>query len=863
MSPEEAIERPRLPIDPIMPDIVQALREHGVVVIEAPPGAGKTTRVPWAMLEAGLAGRGEILVLEPRRLAARMAAVRVSVELGERVGETVGYQVRYEDVTGPGTRLKFMTEGVLVRRLASDPLLAGVGAIVFDEFHERHLHGDLALALSRRLRELQRPDLKLAVMSATLDGGPIADWLAAPIVRSEGRLHPVEIEYLPSTDPRDRIENRVSRAVRRLHAKGAGGNILVFLPGMAEIRRSIAACKAFAAQEGLELLPLHGDLPPEEQDRAVLPGGRPRVIFATNVAETSVTIDGVTAVVDSGLARVASHSPWSGLPRLELGKISRASAAQRAGRAGRTGPGKVVRLYGEFDHDMRPAFDLPEIVREDLAETALLTASMDAADLSWLEPPPAAALAAARALLGRLGALDGSGGVTGLGRDMLRFPLHPRLARLVMEASARGAGREGALVATLISERDIRDRERDDRMPGLSPTGSSDPLELSHLYHEAERVRFAPDRLRGLGLDAFALSRVRRAWNQVAAILPSGRPGPPTAEADQEEALMNAVLAAFSDRLGRRRDPGGEEVVLAGGGSARMAPESVVRSAPLLVAIEVEERRNEGGRNTVAGKAAATIRLASAVTPEMLLDLFPDRLRWEESASWNESASRVEGWEKLSFDGLVLEASRKASVAPALSDKLLADAARAKGARAFAPEGSIDRLLARMAFVAESVPESGVKPLTEGDVDQALSALCIGRRSFAELEEANLVESLLSGLPREQRGVLDRMAPERVSLGGGRSVMVRYDGDGRPPWIESRLQDFFGAKAGPSIGNGRFPLVLHLLAPNMRAVQVTTDLSGFWERHYPTIRKELMRRYPRHDWPENPLAASPPPVRKR
>ena len=384
-----------LPIDPLLPGIADALRASPSLVVEAPPGAGKTTRVPRALLEAGLAGDGEVVVLEPRRLAARLAARRVAAEMGERVGDTVGYQVRFEEVAGPRTRLRYVTEGLLTRRLLSEPTLPRVGAVVLDEFHERHLAGDLALAWLRRLQLGARPDLRLVAMSATLDAGPVARYLAAPQVRSEGRLFEVEVEYLsPAEAARTevRLEQRVATAVRRLVSEAPEGDVLVFLPGAAEIRRAREACEPVAQSAGLEVLPLHGDLPPEEQDRAVEPGPRRKVILSTNVAETSITIEGVTAVVDSGLARVASHSPWSGLPRLEVRKVSRASAAQRAGRAGRVRPGRALRLYTRHDHDSRPEFDAPEVRREDLAETVLALAALGAGpDFSWLEPPPAAA----------------------------------------------------------------------------------------------------------------------------------------------------------------------------------------------------------------------------------------------------------------------------------------------------------------------------------------------------------------------------------------------------------------------------------------------------------------------------------------
>ncbi|HYG68817.1 MAG TPA: helicase-related protein, partial [Anaeromyxobacteraceae bacterium] len=410
-----------LPIDPVLPEIVAALRGGRSLVVEAPPGAGKTTRVPRALHDAGLSRAGEIVVLEPRRLAARLAARRVAEELGERLGETVGYQVRFEEVAGPRTRIRFVTEGLLTRRFLSDPALSGVAAVVLDEFHERHLAGDLALALLRRLQATARPDLKVVAMSATLDAAPVAAFLGAPAVRSEGRRFDVGIEFLsPEEAARDeRLEALVARAVRRVVREEPDGHVLVFLPGAAEIRRAREALAAFASDGGIELLPLHGDLPPDEQDRAVRPSARRKVILSTNVAETSVTIEGVVAVVDSGLARVASHSPWSGLPTLEVRKVSRASAAQRAGRAGRTRPGRAIRLYTRHDHDARPAFDLPEIQREDLSETLLAVAALDARELEWFEAPPPAALEAARTLLVRLGATDGSGALTELGRRML------------------------------------------------------------------------------------------------------------------------------------------------------------------------------------------------------------------------------------------------------------------------------------------------------------------------------------------------------------------------------------------------------------------------------------------------------------
>jgi ATP-dependent helicase HrpB len=882
-----------LPIDPLLPQVVEALRAGSTAVIEAPPGAGKTTRVPRAILEAGLAGSGEVVVLEPRRLAARLAARRVAEEMGQSLGETVGYQVRFEDVSGPRTRLRYLTEGLLTRRLLTEPNLPGVGAVVLDEFHERNLPGDLALTLLRHLQRGKRPDLKLVAMSATLDAGPVARYLAAPVLRSEGRSFPVEIEHLEKADDR-KLEVQVAGAVRRALREGPEGDVLVFLPGAAEIRRAREALEAaFTGRDGPLILPLHGDLSVEEQDRAVRPAaGRRKVILSTNVAESSVTIEGVTVVVDAGLARVASHSPWSGLPRLELRKVSRASATQRAGRAGRTAPGRALRLYTRHDHDARPAHDPPEIQRLDLADTLLALASLGIGELEWLDAPPAPALEAARALLADLGALEPGGAVTERGRRMLRLPVHPRLARLVVEADERGSAEAGCLIAALLGERDIRERGSFDpgRRRGLAPTGPSDLLELVDLFREAEGRRFSADALRSAGLNPGAVQTVDRQRKQLLRLVGGGRAGGGgkgvagdgtatkggTAEkggaAELEEALLASVAAAYPDRVARRRSEGSADVVLAGGGSAKLAEESVVREASILIAVDVEERSGQsggqgpGGYGPPAGRSgAATVRLASAASAELLLDLFPAAMRYEQTYRWNAQGERVEAVERLMYRDLMLEEERVSQLDPARAAEVLATAALEKGPRAFAPEGELDRWANRLAFLARFAPDSGIAAPDEAALKAALRALCEGRRSFADLKQMSLVDALRGGLAPAQLAQVERLAPDRVTLPGGRSVRVEYP-PGDAPYIESRLQDFFGMATGPALAGGRAPLVLHLLAPNQRAVQVTTDLAGFWERHYPALRKELSRRYPRHSWPDDPLRAQPPaprPPRRR
>ncbi len=865
------LPRAPLPIDSLLPELVAALRGAPAVVLEAPTGAGKTTRAPLALLEAGLAGGGEIVVLEPRRLAARLAARRVASELGERPGETVGWQVRFEEVAGPRTRLRYVTEALLTRRLLSEPTLPGVGAVVLDELHERHLPSDLALALLRRLQRGARPDLRLLAMSATLETEPVARFLGARVLRSEGRLHPVELEHLSPEDAARplRLEERVAAAVRRVLREEQEGHVLVFLPGAAEIRRAIEALRPLPslASGEVEVWPLHGDLSPEAQDRAVQAGTRRKVILSTNVAESSVTIEGVVAVVDSGLARVASHSPWSGLPELALRKVSQASAVQRAGRAGRTRPGRCLRLYTRHDHDGRPAHDTPEILRADLSETALALSALGVRDLEWLEPPPSPAWEAAQALLRRLGATGEQGNLTPLGGRLLRLPLHPRLARLVVAAEDAGAGEEGALLAALAGERDLRERwDRSDERARRAPTGPSDLLELAALFEEAARARFDEGALRRLGLAAGAVRAVERARRQLAGLLSRDRAGRRRRAAlgaeEVERALLAATLCAFPDRVGRRRAPGGDELVMVGGGSVRLAAESVVREASLVVAVEAEARRGgAGARAAGAGGGergtGPLVRLASAATPEQLLDLFPGSLRYRTEVVWNASAGRVEALERLLYQDLVLEEARAAAADPERTAAVLAEAALSRGARTFAEEGAVDRVVARVAFAARHAPESGLTPLTEEDVSRALRAACQGRRSFTELEEARLEALLLDALSPAERAALERLAPERIALPGGRIVKVSYPPEGGAPFVESRLQDFFGAARGPALAGGRVPLLLHLLAPNGRAVQVTTDLAGFWERHYPALRRELGRRYPRHAWPEDPAGVRP------
>jgi ATP-dependent helicase HrpB len=787
-----------LPIDPLIPEIVTHLRGACNLVLEAPPGAGKTTRVPPALLDSS---DREILVLEPRRLAARLAARYVAAGLGESPGETVGYQVRFEEVAGPRTRLRFLTEGVLNRRLLSDPDLDCAGAVILDEFHERHLEGDLALALLRRLQRSRRPDLRLIVMSATLQTAPIAEYLGgARVLRSEGRQYPLEIEYTPHSPAP--LEQQVAAALERAAARRDPGHVLVFLPGAAEIRRAQTAAATLAQRHGWMLLPLHGDMTAAEQDRAVGPSERRKIILATNVAESSITIEGVHTVIDSGLARIAGHSPWSGLPVLQVGRISQASANQRAGRAGRTGPGLAIRLYPLDDFVRRPAQDEPEVAREDLAPAALLlrAAGIGRLDsLEWLDTPPAAAVEHAEDLLHQLGA-EGS-----LAKEIARYPLHPRLGRLIVEARRRGVPEDGCTVAALLAA--------GERLPPRPDHHTrSDLLVLMESQWDPRTAQ--------------TVRQIRRLVN------------PPRQTRKDDDALLLSVLAAFPDRVARRRQ--GSELLLAAGGPAALAPNSTVATAPFLVAVEAEDRRDQ---------TTPLVRIASAIEPEWLIDLFPDRVRETSQAQWNRTAERVESVSALWFDRIVIQESRGIPE-PEAAAAMLASKAVEAGLARFTDVEEVEAFLQRARFGARHAPV----PLPE--VEGALAGLAYGLKSFSELESAargdGLVRALQSQMPSAARRLLDEIAPERIRLPGGRSVRVHYDPD-QPPWIASRLQDFFGMRETPKVARGTVPLVVRLLAPNQRPVQTTTDLAGFWQRLYPQVRKELSRRYPKHKWPENPL----------
>lgn len=864
--------RAPLPIDEVLPEIEDAAVVDGAVVVDAPPGAGKTTRVPAALLESDLSARGEIWVLEPRRLPVRLAAARVAAERGEAVGETVGYSVRFEEAGGPGTRLRFLTEGLFLRRLLARPTLPGVAAVILDELHERNLAADLSLAWLRHLRATDRPDLTLVAMSATLEVERVREFLAGDrgrcrAVRSEGRLFEVAIEHLPGPDDRP-LARQVAGAVRRLVREEPAGDILVFLPGAADIRQAQAAIAEMPLAGEPLVLPLHGEMSLEEQARAVRPADRRKIVLATNVAESSITIEGVVAVIDSGLARIASHSPWTGLPTLATAKISQAAATQRAGRAGRTRPGRALRLYPRHDFEQRRAQELPEIERADLAELAVALASLgvsDAETLQWLDPPPLTAWGVARDLLRRLGAVDEGGRLTVTGQAMAALPIHPRLARLVVEGERRGVADDARLAAALISERDVRISTRTSFARGPGPEGSrsdrgAEVTDLVDLYRDAEKERFSAPALRRLELERRAVEDVGRVRRQLADASRRARAGG-AAATPSADGLRLAILAAFPDRVGALREGERRALVFAAGGAAELGFEP---SGRWIVAVDVEQRDVRRAPGGAGRRASIEVRLGSTIEPEWLLDLFPERVEEVDRRAFNPETERVERTTGLRYGALMIEET----VAPAPPDdetsRLLAEAVLARGVDRLPGADTLRSLLERLAFARSQAPELPLPDLASGDLGPIVRLACAGRTGIGDLTRpgAELTELVLATLDPEGRRLLERIAPERITLAGGRNLPVRYE-PGRPPWIESRLQDFFGTRGVPRIGGGRIPLTVHLLAPNGRAVQVTSDLDSFWREHYPGLRRELGRRYPKHAWPEDGATASPPPPRPR
>ncbi len=834
-----------LPIEPLLPDLVAALRQGDNVVLEAPTGAGKTTLVPPALLDADF-GPGRILLLEPRRLAARAAAQRMAELRGQEVGQEVGYQVRFERCFSRQTRILAVTEGILLRMLSDDPFLEDVALVLFDEFHERRLDSDVALGMIRALQQSVRPQLRTVVMSATLPADSLTEYLRpSRLLRSEGRLFPVEVQYAPP-DPREPVEAAACRAVRRQLAAD-GGDVLVFLPGVGEIRRLQRQLEAECRQAEVELVELYGDLPLERQRAALCRGPRRRVVLATNVAETSVTVEGVTAVIDSGLERQLQYDPRLGLDRLQVIPISRASARQRAGRAGRLAPGTCLRLWSEASELTRPDHHPPEIRRLDLSHALLhilCWLDSDESAFPWYDAPRPDSLAQARRLLQRLEALD-ERGVTALGRSLARLPVSPRLGRLLWDGQRLGVGERAALAAALLSERDpfLRSETR----PAARAT-RSDLLDRVECLEQFERQGQTHSALGELSRSAARsvlrvreqlLRSARTAWSDQAST-PS-QPG-----IDPDDGLLRSLLAAFPDRLARRRGPGDRRALMENGRGVKLAPHSAVHEPELFLCLDVDASQSE-----------AFVRCASEVRREWLAE---SRLQNQVEVEYDAEADRVVARRRVSWGELQLEEHPAALPDSAQVAAVLAAAAdRAFEAVVPSGESEAGELLTRLRCARIWLPEAAWPDWDEQALRAALPEVAQGCRSFRELRERGWLDYLRRSLSYEQQQALDREAPPRWTAPNGHRLKLSYE-VGRPPVLAVRIQELLGLAETPRVARRRVAVLLHLLAPNFRPVQVTDDLASFWHNIYPKVRQELRRRYPKHAWPEDPLA--PPPPRK-
>lgn len=855
-----------LPIEDLRADLISALTapERPAILIKAPTGSGKSTQVPQMILDAGLLPPDQrIVVLQPRRIAARMLAARVARERGCALGQQVGYQVRFDNVTSAATRITFVTEGVLIRQLLQDSALANVGCVVIDEFHERHLDGDLCLAWIRALQRHRRPDLRLVVMSATLVPTPLQTFLQpSRLLSSEGRTFPVEVRYqnpLRTTNALpEPVWDQAARACQALaQDPNFASHMLVFMPGAYEIQKTIQTLQAQPNLRGRLIVPMHGELTPDQQDAAVAPSERPKIIVSTNVAETSLTIEGVRAVIDSGLARVAAYDPRRGINTLTIQKISQASAEQRSGRAGRTGPGISIRLWPEREHSHRAESERPEVHRLDLAE-ALLALKQAAAtatrpnpgspsahaelQIDWFENPPEASLKRAHDLLHALGALDHQDRLTPLGRQMTQFPLHPRFARLLLAAADNGCLREAAICAAVAQGRDILVRPK----PGTAkpkenfwePTDISEFQSLIRAFIHAEAVRFAPDSCMPYGIHVRACMEAARSRDQFLRL--AQRAGLPlNDQVASPEALARTLLAAFSDHLGCETARGSRVYELTGGYRGHLAKEAHLKPPPLLVAAEIIE---------IQGKALQVqLNLVTQIQEDWLLELYPDDLYTAQHAVFDPINRRVMNREERRFRSLVLSSRERGEPDLTTAASLLADQVEAGTLTLPQWNDRVEQWITRVNCLARWMPELEIPAIGAEDRRLILEQVCHGCTAYRQLKEREVFPALHQWLNPMQRDLLDRYAPERLPITKERSAKILYSADAAPS-ISVVLQHLYEMKESPRIASGRIPLTVHLLSPAQRPIATTGDLARFWQEGYPLVKKDLKGRYPKHEW---------------
>ncbi|MCS7008383.1 MAG: ATP-dependent helicase HrpB [Chthoniobacterales bacterium] len=824
--------------------LVEVLKKSRRVVLCAPPGAGKSTRVPRILAEEVFPEGGQILVLEPRRLAARMLATRVAAELGERVGGTVGYQVRFERVCSQKTRIVFLTEGLFLRRLLGDRHLAGVRAVILDEFHERSLATDLALGVIRRLQAEVRPDLLLMVMSATLESDKILDYLGSDAALFEMRSneYPVEIRW---TKERALLDVPIWELAARTIANeflGMPRHALVFMPGASEIARTIEAIRRTVGG-GVPVFGLHGEMSAEAQDAAISPSEKKKIIVSTNIAETSLTIEGVTLVVDSGLARIARYDPVRGLDTLYVEAISRASADQRAGRAGRTGPGVCVRLWSEASHGKRPVAALPEIQRVDLAEAVLelLALGFCPRRFEWLDEPLAESVERSLGLLRDVGAISGVGELSEVGWQMARIPAHPRIGRMLLEALRVGCIGQTCVVAAVLQSRPLfaqkgpwQDAKKD---------CNSDFQVIFKGLAKAVESGFDKRVCEGLGIRADVARGVMRLAGQFLREVGSvemERGREVDVSLEWVPGMERCLAAAFGDRIGCRRSRGSQRFELVGGCKATLPMTSAARDAELVVAGEVFEVGD------IKGKAEARLGLVTRISEEVLEELFPGELNDDRQVIYDDTLGRVVERHRRFFRGMCLWEKLREVEDTEAAAACLVKVVRERGMGCIGWGEAEEQFLLRLEFAARNFPECGITLITDDEIFLLLEEHCKGMTSLREVRQKPFLPTLMGWLSEEESAFLEEYAPTRLRLPSGRMVKLQYEKGGGVRF-SAKIQDIYGLEEVPLVG-GKVPAVVEVLAPNNRAVQVTNDLRSFWERVYPAIRDELRRRYPKHEW---------------
>ena len=840
----DSVTNSKLPIFDVSEDILSGCARTNRLLLTAPTGSGKSTQVPQMLLDGGLLETGIVIVLQPRRLAARMLAARVASERGGKPGDEVGYQIRFDNVSGRNTRILFITEGILLRRMLRDPQLVGVSAVIFDEFHERHLYGDISLAQVMDLQDATRPDLRILVMSATLDGPMLKTYLTGcEVVESEGRVFPVEMEYLKREPGDEPVWELAADAISREFPQTAG-NALVFMSGAYEIQRTIRAIEARLGAS-VPILPLHGELSPDQQDLAVGAGGARRVIVSTNVAETSLTIQDVTLVVDSGQARISRFDPHRGINTLYIEKISRASADQRAGRAGRTAAGRCLRLWTARDHERRPGAEIPEIRRIDLAETALHLKASGVADLNtfrWLELPDRAAMSRAGQLLEDLGAVDAAG-ITPIGIRMVRFPVHPRYARMFLAAEALGCVKAAALIAAITQSRSLFvrcDKRTEELRTDVLGDGTSDFQIAMRAWAWADRQGYRTDSCRKLGIHADGARQLGKLFHQFLDIARGeglAVDGPPPSD----EAVAKCVLAAFADQVARRRSPGTLLCDIVHGRRGLLAKQSAAQNSLFLVAAEINDIE---GRDR---EAQVQLSMVTQIEKEWLRDLFPEEFSDRSEVCYDRTQNRVVVRSECVFRDLVLDSrDRDAEPSPAASTCLAREVVEG-GLVLKQWDDAVEQWIIRVNRLAAWMPELGIVPITPADRELIIAEVCKHAVCYRDIKEKPVMQAVKSWLSAAQHHLVEKFVPERVPLPSARMAKVTYSADA-DPFIASRIQDLYGLTQAPTLCGGRVPLTVQILAPNMRPVQVTRDLASFWKDAYPKLSQDLKRRYPKHEW---------------